>query len=92
MKYIKYPEEIKALYNEYLLRKELIMQKPILTVCCICGRCYKSGVLIDGRVSHGYCPECAAMQLDLIKRATEGGKDAGIQLHGITDDYETRRT
>ncbi len=34
--------------------------QPILAVCCICGRCYKDGVLAKGRyVSHGYCPKCA---------------------------------
>lgn len=57
--------------------------KPILTVCCICGICYKSGVLAQGKyVSHGYCPKREKIQMDLIEKAMKGGRHGDLLRNG----------
>jgi len=40
----------------------------IKTICCQCGILVHDGSTINGRVSHGYCIECASIIMADIKR------------------------
>jgi hypothetical protein len=46
------------------------MKQRIRGVCCVCGTVYRKGPTDkNGRVSHGYCTQCAQMA---IKQLMEG--------------------
>lgn len=38
----------------------------MLTICCLCHREIKDDGKNDGRISHGYCPECAEEEIKKI--------------------------
>jgi len=40
----------------------------VKTICAYCHKLIKDGPLIDGRASHGCCPECAEKELKKLQK------------------------
>jgi NMD protein affecting ribosome stability and mRNA decay len=36
-------------------------------ICCVCGIVYREGETINGKASHGLCPQCFDVEMEKIR-------------------------